>query len=81
MLDKESLRLVIHYLGISDDYVGIPDVKMDEYSCAVCNHHMQVPDGSEAIVCEQCENKNQVKTYAIECMNCGVSFTPDISAM
>jgi hypothetical protein len=67
---------IIKYLGMTNDFIDIPDVNLTERVCVVCNSRLSVPAGSNNVVCETCGCKNEINTSNISCPNCAANFDP-----
>jgi len=53
---------------------------MEKSECAFCGSPLNIPEGSEKLVCEACGNTNSAKSKEIECVHCGAPFEPDVKA-
>ena len=77
LLDAETFKKVMLYLGLQEDFEDLAPVSTDIQDCGGCGVDMKVPEGSEKMICEYCGNLNLIKSGTISCMNCGGEMTPD----
>ncbi|MBE2247568.1 MAG: hypothetical protein IAE67_09950 [Candidatus Competibacteraceae bacterium] len=81
MLDADSFKEALSYLGLVNEYIEIPDVILKEEPCLGCGHPFLYPENAQKIVCEQCGVENKPAQHALSCMNCGCDFVPDMQKM
>jgi len=70
-LDEEAFKKAAKYLNITTEYIEIENINVENKNCMACNAQINVPENAEAIICEYCGNKNNIKQKALSCLNCG----------
>ena len=77
---NETSEKIIEHLGMTDDFITIPDVNITEQDCIICSAKLSVADGAKSIVCEECGCKNEITTSMVSCPNCAAGFDPSEGA-
>lgn len=73
---RENTEQIVEYLGLKHEFIEIPDVKLQQQQCKVCNNRFDIPEGCDKTVCENCGCINKAKSDEIQCLNCGAMFNP-----
>ena len=74
--DEETITKSLEHLDIKTEFITIDDVPKTEIECSVCSSKLNIPEGSESIVCETCGTFIEIKSNTIKCFGCGASFNP-----
>lgn len=72
----DAAEPILKHLGIEDQMIEVPDVRIDALSCVVCNTEILVPEGADHVMCVECGCKNEIGTRKISCPNCSAPFDP-----
>lgn len=74
--DEETIKKSLKHLGLQYEYIEIEDVQVTETTCVVCDTKINIPEGANSVVCENCGSFNELKNREIKCLGCGASFNP-----